>query len=894
MAPPRGSFGHWLSRRVFRLPVTRDRAERAVDDELRFHVEGRVEEFIAAGMSRDAAVAEVKRRFGDVDRVRRELNVADTHRRRRASLSAMVEAVVQDLRFAARSLLRRRAFAATAVAVLAIGIGATTAMYTVLDGVLVQPLPYRDPGRLVSIYTTFPEWKGKAILSALWDRIRTPYPTYQRLLAGQQVFQDVAGFYVNDGSLSVGSEAVSVMQGAASANLLSVLGVRPLQGRWFLPGEDGPGASRLAVLSYEFWMSRFGGVPILGRTLTLDEQTFTVVGIMPAGFSREGALLQHAAPSARADVWTPVGTDPSALGGGSNTLELIGRLRPGVSLETAEAATTPLLRGDQPASKVGGRLISRREAETGDVQRPLLVLFGAVSILLLITCGNVSALFLSECAVREPELRTRSVLGAGRGRLARLLLAESAVIAVVGALVGSLIGWQGARMMLALAPRDVPHAAMVHFNARVWLFTMGVALVVALVAGLAPALTLTRPGDANRAAGARVAAGRSRLQTVVLGLQSAMSVVLIAGALLLGRSLANAHRVNPGFSAPNTLALYVATPRSTIENPAERRRLYGLTLDALVAVPGVQSVTAASAPPLSGRTNSVSTTTNPSGGVAPVSASAERVVILPNYFEVLRVPVLAGRAFNSADVDGAQRVVIVSEGFARRFWPGESALGKQLRQPNGAITVVGVVGDVRNKSLDRTPEAAYYLPLAQANGRMSFLVRTRDDPLPLARTLERAIWDAAPGVTIAEVNSMDQLIARALAPARYRAALATLFAALALVLTTVGVAGLAARSVASRLPELCIRMALGATHERVLSLVVRSGMAATFAGIVGGLLLAPFTSRRLADYLFQIDTRDVVSYAATSIITALACIGVTILATRRLRHADLASVLRRG
>lgn len=894
MAPQRRSFVHWVSRRVFRLPTSRERGQRAVDDELQFHLDGRIDEFIAAGMSRADAVAEVRRRFGDVDRVRRELNVFDTRMRRRATLADTLDTVVQDVRFAIRSLLRRPAFALTAVGVLALGIGATTAMYSVIDAVLIQPLPYRDPGKLVTIYTTFPQWKGKPIIGAMWDRLRTPYPDYQRLLAGQDAFEDIAGFNVNAGSLALGSESVSIMQGAATANLLAVLGTRVAQGRWFLPGEDGHGAARVAVLSHELWMSRFNGSPVVDRTVTLDEQPFTVVGILPPGFGLEGNLIQRAKTTSRADLWVPVGVDASELAEGTNILELIGRLRPGVSLVAAEAVVTSRLRGERPASTLGARLVPRQTAETGEVRRPLLVLFGAVSILLLITCGNVATLFLSECAVREPELRTRSVLGAGHLRLARLLLTESAVIAVAGASVGSLIGWQGLRVILRLAPSDVPHAEMVHVNARVWLFTIGVATIVALLAGLAPAMTLTKTPGGTGSAGARVAAGRSRLQTIVISCQAAMSVVLIAGALLLARSLANVERVNPGFSASSTLMMQVEMPHSRVATSADARRLYQLAREALVAVPGVRHVTAASVPPLSGRTNSQAISTAPAVGLSTTSASAERVVVLPDYFATLHVPLLAGRVFTEGDVAGAPPVVIVSEGFARHFWSGESALGKQLRQPNGVVTVVGIVGDVRNKSFDRAPESAFYLPFAQTTARMSFLVETRGDPLALAPTLRRAVWTVVPGATIIDVDAMDHLISRALAPGRYRAALASVFALLALMLTAVGVAGLAARGVAARLPELCIRMALGATHQRVVALVVRSGLGATIAGIAVGLMITPFTSRWLADYLFHVETRDVSSYVGTSVITAVVCAGVTILATRRLKRADLASVLRRA
>lgn len=887
------SFMHWLTRRVFRLPPNRDRARAAVDAELEFHFEGRVEELMAAGMARDDAVAEAHRRFGSVDRIRGQLHAIDGRARRRASLADLRESLVQDARFAVRSLARRPAFALTTIAVLSLGIGATTAMYSVIDGVLIQPLPYRDPGQLVTIYTTYPDWQGKPILGAMWDRLNTTWPAYRRLAADQRTFDGAAGFTIRDASLAVGNEGVTIMRGEATANLLAVLGTQPEVGRWFLPGEAGRGAAHVAVMSHELWATRFGGEPIIGRTLKIDEEPFTVIGILPAGFALEGNLIQNQRQSTRADVWLPFGVDEELLDPGSNSLEIVARLRHGVSLATAQAVAASVI-GGEPADNVrGARVISRTEAETGQVRRPLLLLFGAVSILLLITCGNVASLFLSECAMREAELRTRAVLGAGRARLARLLLTESAVIAIGGAAVGALVGYGGYRLMLRLAPREIPHVEMVHVNLRVWLFTTLVAAVVALIAGLAPALTLTRTGN-GAGAGSRVAGGRSRLQTILIGVQASMSVVLIAGALLLSRSLANQRRVNPGFSAGNVLVVRVDPPQAFRASNADYRRAYVLARDAVSAVPGVRHVTAASMPPLAGRTSTLAVAATPGSAMSGTTVSAERMVVLPDYFAALHIPLVAGRAFTDADVDGTTNVVIVSEGFARRFWPTESAVGKQLRWPRSVLTVVGVAGDVRNKSLDRAPEIAFYLPFAQTTARMAFLIETRGDPLALLPAVQRAIWAAVPGATISETHSMDELMTRALAPGRYRAALATLFAVLALALTAVGVAGLAARGVAARLPELCIRMALGATQRRAVSLVVRASLGATAIGIAMGLLVAPFTSRWLSDYLFEVAPRDVASYVATCAVTATVCVGVTLLATRRLGRADLASVLRRA
>ena len=891
MSDGRRSFSHWLARRVFRLPATPRRVGRAVDDELDFHVRERIEEFIARGMAPDEATAEARRRFGDVSALRGELVSIDERVRRRTTVADIWAGLTQDARFAVRSLHRRPAFAATALLTLALGIGATTAMFSVIDGVLLQPLPYREPDRLVTIFTTFPHWKGQPIVGARWDQLRTPYPDYARLVSGQHLFDGIAGFGVSDASLTVGSETVSVTEGTATANLMQVLGVSPSRGRWFLPGEDGPTAQHVAVISNELWLSRFGGAEMLGRTMTVDEESFTVIGILPPGFALAGNVIQSGGATQRADLWIPIGVYPSSMQPNNHTLELIGRLRPGVSLAAAQAVSEPLLRGDRPVARRGGRIVPRDDVETGEVRRPLLLLFASVTLLLLITCGNVATLFLAECATREPELRTRAVLGAGRARLVRLLLTESAVIALAGAAMGAALGWWGVRGMLRLAPSELPHAEMVQMSVRVCLFAISVAGVVALLAGIVPAFTFTR-GESQRSSGARVAAGRSRLQTTVIAFQSAMSVMLIAGALLLARSLVNEGRVNPGFHVEHMLMMQVEIPRSLSPNAGDDRRLNANVNDALAALPGVSRVTAASMPPLTGRTNGQAVSSTPAEKLAGNSSTAERMVIFPNYFDVMRIPVIAGRAFTSQDTEDGPRVAVVSEAFARRFWPNEPAIGKEFRHPNGVATIVGVAGDVRNKSLDRAPEGVFYLPVTQANARLSFLIETRGEPLALAPVAQRTVWATVPGATISEVTSMDRLMNRALAPGRYRAVLAGLFAVLALTLTAVGVAGLAARGVATRLPELCIRIALGATPRRVLALVTRRGLGATLAGILAGLAVTPFTSRWLADYLFQVSAGDVASYAATCVLTAIVCVGATLLATRRLRREDLSAVLK--
>ena len=879
-------------RRVFRLPLTRARTARHVDEELSFHVDERVEELVAAGWALDDAIAEVRRRFGDRSAVRDECVAIDARRATKTNVRERFADAAQDIGFAVRTLRRRPAFATTALLTLALGIGATTAMFTVVDGVLLQPLPYRDPSRLVSIYTTFPHWKGQPVVGPIWNTLRTPYPDYMNLIKSQRSFEGVAGFMLSNASLGLGDKSISIHEGYGTANLLPLLGVKPSLGRWFLPGEDGPAALHLALLSHEMWQARFGGdSTILGRSVHVDEEAYTVIGVMPPGFSLNGKLVER--PGAvSADVWFPFGVSSGMLTAGNHTMELIGRLRPGVSLPAALADAEPLLRGDRRPERRGATLVTRAVEETKEVQRPLLLLFASVGVLLLITCGNLALLFLSECVVREPEIRTRAVLGAGRSRLVRLLLTESAVIAAIGAIAGGALGWWGTRIMIALAPTELPHAEMVGVNVRVALFTMAVAAIVALVSGAAPALSLTRP-DANRGSRSRVAGGRSRLQTAVIGLQACLSVMLMAGAGLLARSLVNEQRVDPGFRYDHRLTLRVDLPNVFSRGASDRGRGYDIVANALQALPGVERVALAMHVPLSGRTNGQAVSVPPEVKLGTAgSAEAEHAVVSANYFDLLHIPLIAGRAFTAQDRDSVPPVGIVSESFARRFWPGETAIGKQFRSPNGVVTVVGIVGNVKNKTLSRDAEVLFYRPQTQERSRMSFIVETRRDPPDLASAAERAVWAAVPGATVSEVSSLDALMDRALAPARYRALIAGIFAGLALLITAVGLAGLTARGVAHRLRELCIRMALGATPRRALSLAMAGGMGAVLVGLIAGVALAPLAGRLLGEYLYGVSGRDGATYGATALVALGVCVLSTLAATRRLRTADLSAVLR--
>ena len=841
-------------------------------------------------MSQPDAEAEVLKRFGDVEAIRaRCVGIAD-RRRTRSRITEALEELASDASFAVRTLRRRPTFTVMMLATLAMGIGSSASMFSVINGVLLRDLPYRDPGQLVSIYTTFPKWRGQPILDAIWNSLSTSYADYVRLVNGQRSMSGVAGLYYADASLRIGEGTQTIAVGNATSNLLSVLGVVPASGRWFAPGEDARGARRLAVVSYEMWQSRFNGAPVIDSSISINEASYRVIGILPRGFSLKARQIT-AVGSRLLDLWVPFGVDPDVFQPGNQTLELIGRLRPGVSISAASADVEQQLLGDQPTGSRGVRIIPRAEAETREVRRPLAVLFTAVGLLLVIVCGNVAMLFLSECAIRAHELETRALLGAGRARLMRLLLTESAVIAAAGAIAGVCLAWWATRAMIALAPVELPHADAVGLDLRVCLFTAGITAIVALVSGATPAFVLTRDLSPRNVSQSRVASGRSTIQTAVIALQAALSIVLMSGAALLARSLINQQRTDPGFRTERTLMLRIELARSIDRDGNGRRAAYVAILGRLSELPGVERVALVSNAPLGGKTNSQAVSMRVEEKLNG-SASAERVAISPNYFDVMRIPLRDGRAFDESDVRGAPRVAIVNEAFVRRFWPGEKVVGKQFRSPQGVLTVVGVAANVKNAGLDRAAEATYYLPTAQEGTRMSFLITTRGDAATLAPAAVRAVWAASPGSTVSQNATGDALVARAIAPGRYRATLASLFAGMALLLTAVGVAGLIARGVAGRLRELCIRMAVGATPSRAFVLAASRGIGAICVGVAAGLAITPFTSRWLAEYLYDARASDWQAVFTTILATMVVCAGATFVATKRLRRVDLARELR--
>src|SRR5579862_3271102 len=705
----------------------------------------------------------------------------------------------RDLRFAVRTLRRRPVFTIMAATTIALGIGAATSIYSVVDGVLLRPLPFREPGRLVAIWETIPEWKKSASLSQAWDHVTLSIPQYRDLGTQATRLESVGiwsreRFVVSDGDAS--EEATTFL---VSASLLDVLGVRPALGRMFTPGEDVPSGAPVAIVSYEAWQLRYGGAPdILGRIVHFDDGPFTIVGVLPRGLSlgRQGSLSEREHDADRAaEFWRPAGRE-AFLSSHRETQNFlaVGRLKPGVTAAGATPEIDAILHPKPSAGMPrGAHVVEWHADQTRDARGPLVLLLGAVALLLLIACANVATLLLGEAAGREQEMAARLVLGATRGQLTRQLLVESIVLATIGAAAGILLAWVGTRSLVALAPSTVPGLAGVRVDLRVLAFAVALALVTGAGFGLAPALTLSgaRPEAGRFTGGWQSARGRRALQRWMIAGELALSAVLLVGAGLLGRTFERITRVDPGFRADHLLVVYPTFPREFWVDTMAMHRFRPGVVAQLTATPGVVAATGVSLPPFAGGINTASYNLESeivqAPGGAPVAPATRHPtqwrVVLPGYFSTLGLPIRAGREFTSDDRSTTGDVAIVGEALARSGFGTASPVGRRLWFNGQWRTIVGVAGDAHFNRLSSAVEPTIYTPYGQHGvSGMTLVVRTAGDPAAATAAVRRAITQVEPRAVISSAEVMDNAVQRSYAEERYRAMLIALFGAMAMVL----------------------------------------------------------------------------------------------------------------
>jgi putative ABC transport system permease protein len=836
-------------RRYLRLTGSDPAAD--VQDEIDFHFQMRVSDLMRAGMDEGDARERAQREFGNADAVLHELKAIGRDRQRHEQRVRSWDAFVQDLRFAARTLSKNPGFTLVAVLTLALGIGASTAMFTLVNTVLLRPLDLPESDRLVVVWER-PQETGR-------DNSTSP-ANYSAWTEQARSFSGLAAFVTAPVNVTGDGDAAQVLGQGTSDNYFSVLNLRPQLGRTYVPGQS---AETYVVLSDELWRSRYGGDPgVIGRSITVGRSSRTVIGVMPRNFRLMGI---------KAALWIPVTIDPQWTG---RYLTVIGRLRSGATLEQANAEmgaiAARMAEADPRQEGWGAEVVGLHEQTTGDVRPALLVLLGAVGLLLLIACTNVANLLLARAASRRREIAVRLSLGSTRARLVRQMLTEGVLLSALAGMLGFAIAVWGTHALEQVVPPDLalPRMDEIGVDGRVLAFAIGVSLLTGILFGVAPALSGSRVQLAGtlREATRGTTGARSRLRSGLVVGEVALAVVLLVGAGLLGRSLQRLLAVDTGIQTDGVLTMLLSMSGAEYEEAAARRTFISEVMQRVAAMPSVEAAAAEVYLPLTGLKIGHAFWREDRPRPAPGDESPTDIrVIAGDYFSALRIPLLHGRAFDSRDSETGAPVGIVNEEFARRYFPGEDPIGRRIGyewDDDEILEIVGVVGDVRELGPTAEPSPALYRPYAQfPMSRLSLLVRTARAPLSLSAPITGAVRELNPNQPVADVKTMDQLAAGTVARTRLTLYLLGGFAAMALLLAALGLYGLIAYSVVQRQHEIGVRLALGAGRGKVLAMVIRHGLSLTVVGLGIGILAAIVSTRSMASMLFGIAPTDPITLA---------------------------------
>jgi putative ABC transport system permease protein len=805
----------------------------------------------------------------------------------------------KDIQYALRQLFKHRAFSLIAILALALGIGANTAIFSVVNAVLLQPLPYRAPDELVWIWGTNP-------LNDI-PKENASYPDYVDWRQQAQSFQAMGGFAQTSPILTSGEGEPERLPGAfVIGDFFNVLGVEPALGRKFLPEENDAGKNRIVILSHALWQRRFGGDgKIIGQQITIGGNPHTIVGVMPAGF-------QDPIPNASKPVqmWLPLPVSDSMRNSRrGDFLDVIARLKPGAKLEMARAEMKGIagrLEQQFPDTNTQWGVIVQplHETLTGDVRPALLILLSAVAFLLLIACANVANLLLARASSRQREIAIRAALGASRGRVVRQLLTENIVLSLCGGVLGLLIAWWGIQALLALSPGNIPRLASIAIDRTVLVFTLGVSLVTGLLFGLVPAFTASRPdlnntlkeGGRSSAEGA----GGRRLRNALAVAEIALSLVLLVGAGLLIRSFIRLQEVRPGFNPQHLLCLDLSLPSAKYNENQEAVSFFDQLLASLAQQPGIQSAAVAAGLPLGGGADFLAFSVE--GRVlarTDRTPDAEARVVSPDYFKTMQIPLRSGRFLSDRDVPGQPDAVVVSETLVKKYFPGQDPIGKRLTfgdpQAKDAewYTVVGVVGDVRGVSLNEEPYGQLYTSYRQNPRRaLTLVVQTAGEPTTMLGAVRERIWALDRQQPLYNVRTAEQVLEKSIARPRFNMLLITILASVALVLAAVGIYGVISYSVTQRTHEIGIRMALGASAADVLKLVVGQGMLLAGIGVILGLVAAFGVTRIMATLLFGVTATDPVTYFGLALLLSLIALVACYVPARRATKVNPVNALR--
>jgi predicted permease len=870
----------------------REARDRELAEELESHLQMHIEDNVQAGMTPQEARRQALIKLGGVAQIKEEYG------RRRGF--PMLEDLWLDLRYGARGLIRQPVFTLVAVLTLALAIGANTAIFSMVDAILLRQLPFKNPEQLV------------AVDSKRTDPGKHPFtiPDFIDYRDQNQTLEQIAAFSTWSASLTGSGEAERVQGMRISANAFQLLGMDAIVGRALMPEDDTPGRQNVVVLSHGLWQRRFGADPrLVGQTLVLNGHSHTIVGVLAPQFIfpiREAELAVPLAPDA--DPWRSARTS-------TNFLRAIARLKPGVPLAQAEADLTSIagrLRQQYPAAnenKLGMTLTPLNEVVVGNYRHALWMLLGAVGFVLLIASINLASLSLARASTRHREMAIRTAHGATRWRLIRQMITENLLLALSGGLIGLLLAWWGINFLLALSPAGMPRLSEVGLDARVLVFTLAVSLLAGSIFGILPAVKASRVNlNEELKSGGRNGndgTGRNRVRSALVVAEIAISLVLLLSAGLLIKSFSRLQEVRPGFESEKLLAVRLSLPRTRYANRDALIAFYDQFLPLVEGLPGVSAVGAVSALPLSGTRASIEFTIE--GRPSPQNEVwvTDYRLASTGYFRAMKIPLLGGRDFSEQDNAHTTPVAIISETLARRFWPDGNPVGARLLiddndQGPRPVEIAGVVGDVKHLSLEDEPMPHVYLPLRQIHedgvvwmtNNQYWLIRSEVPPLTLASAVQREIRKVDPEVPASNIKTMEQYLSASVSPRRFNLWLLTVFAAAALILATVGIYGVMSYSVAQRTREIGIRMALGAQRSDILRMVVGHGMLLAVAGLAVGLAGALALSRLMGGLLYQVSATDPATYILLTFFLLLVTLAACLVPARRATKVDPMVALR--
>ncbi|PZR72688.1 MAG: ABC transporter permease [Chthoniobacterales bacterium] len=798
--------------------------------------------------------------------------------------------MLNDIRYAFRQLIKSPGFTAVTVLTLALGIGACTAIFSVVNVVLLRPLDYPEPGRIVVIReTNFPEFPEFSVSPPNYLDWEKQTKSYEKLAA-------YSGSRIN---LTGDGEPQQLVGIKATAQYFDVYGIKPALGRTFLPEEDAPGKNHVAVLSYPFWQRVFGGAAdVIGRPIQLNGEPYTVVGVAPLGFG----------VASRVDAWMPMAFEPKEVSNdarGGHYLNVVGRLKPGVTVAQAEAELKVLaaqLAQQYPDSNKGWGIFMMplQDFSVRDVRTVLYTLLGAVGCVLLIACANIANLLLARATARHREISIRAALGASRARLIRQLLTESVMLALCGGLAGVLFARWGLDALLALAPPNLPRVSDIHLDAGVLIFSLGLSVITGLVFGIAPAWLAAR-ADVNEALkqgsrGSTEGGARGRLRSALVILEVTFALMLLGGAGLLARSFMQLAHVDPGFTPENATVLRLSLPQKKYALPEQQTAFADTLLERVKTLPGVQAVGLTHSMPLVGD-YVLGFNIEGRAAVAPSDLpSTNYYAVTPDYFRAMGIRLVRGRVFTARDDAKAPRVAVINEMMARQHFPNEDPIGKRINITNGPDTwreIIGIVGDIKQYGVDKATSSQSYEPFAQVPfGSLNVVIRTGGSPAALLGAIRPAVYAVDKDQPIGAIRPLEEIMADSIARQRFAMTLLTVFSLVALVIAAVGIYGVMAYSVVQRTGEFGIRMALGAQQRDVLRLVLAQGGKLVGIGLVIGLAATLAASRAMGSMLFNTSAQDPLTLGTITLVLAVVALIACLLPASRATKVNPIEALR--